>query len=93
VIRKGKRGMTVGYSQRSGVTTDPTLPDVLNCLAMDASALQSSFEEWCGEYGYDVDSRKAEKIFRICRRQGQSLLRILGGQAALDDLMYQTERL
>jgi hypothetical protein len=60
---------------------------------MDASALQSSFEEWCGEYGYDVDSRKAEKIFRICRRQGQSLLRILGGQAALDDLMYQTERL
>jgi hypothetical protein len=93
IIKRGKKRMTVPFSQGSAVTNPPTLPDVLDCLAMDSGAQLSSFEDWCGDFGYDLDSRKAEKLFRVCRRQAQSLLRLLGSQAALEDLIYQTDRL
>ena len=41
----------------------PALHDVLHCLVLDAGVLDAgSFEEWASEYGYETDSRSAEKI-------------------------------
>ena len=39
----------------------PTLEDVLECLQGDAYMAESrpTFAEWCGDYGYDEDSRAA----------------------------------
>lgn len=43
----------------------PTAYDVLACVSGDIYCPES-FEEFCGEYGYDEDSRRAEAVFRRC---------------------------
>lgn len=43
----------------------PTAYDVLACVSGDVYCPES-FEEFCGEYGYEVDSRKAEQTYRRC---------------------------
>lgn len=86
--------LTVYFSQGSAHKKPPTLADVLDCLASDASGVDNaqSFEEWASEYGYDTDSRKAEKTYNICRQQAQELKALLG-QDAYDQLLHETERL
>lgn len=64
----------------------PDLVDVLHCLIMDSEVLErSGFDEWANEYGYDLDSRKAEQIYRLCVEQSLRL-RALLGQDGLDQL-------
>ena len=89
----GKR-MTVPFSQGSAHTFPPTLADVLNCLALDASGFENAgdFASWCGEYGYDTDSRKAEKIYKTVGRQAASLKSLLGPEF-YNDLLWNTESL
>jgi hypothetical protein len=43
----------------------PTAYGVLACISGDVYCPES-FYEFCGEYGYDIDSRKAESQFRRC---------------------------
>lgn len=52
---------------------DPSEYDVLACLEYNTP---ESFEEFCSEYGYDTDSRKAEKTWKACLRQSKALRRI-----------------
>jgi hypothetical protein len=40
---------------------EPTAYDVLTCLTKYDPG---TFENFCGEYGYDTDSRKAEKVYK-----------------------------
>lgn len=57
----------------------PTLIGVLYSLQSDASALDaSSFEDWAADYGYDSDSRKAEKIYHACLDVGHAMRQLLG---------------
>lgn len=72
----------------------PELEDVLDCLASDAAGVENarSFEEWCSEYGYDEDSRKAERTYNACSEQSQELQRILGDEA-YNELLWECERL
>jgi hypothetical protein len=47
----------------------PTAYDVLACLQKYDVG---TFEDFCGEFGYDVDSRKAEKIYNaVCEEYKQ----------------------
>lgn len=86
--------LTVYFSQGSAHKKPPTLAEVLDCLASDASGVDNaqSFEDWASEYGYDTDSRKAEATYRICEKQAQELKALLG-QDAYTQLLYNTERL
>jgi len=46
---------------------------------MDASALNhDTFESWASEYGYDTDSRDAERIYKLCLDIGLKLRNRLG---------------
>jgi hypothetical protein len=76
----GRRSMRVPFSQGSAHTEPPTAAEVLNCLALDASgyANAQSFEDWCVEYGYDTDSRKAERTYKAVERQADKLARFAG---------------
>src|SRR3990167_8432953 len=67
-IKAGKRSMTVYFSQGPAHSREPTAADLLDCLASDASTIDNArgFEEFCSELGYDTDSRKAERIFKVC---------------------------
>lgn len=80
-----------GYPDRP---IPPTLEEVLDCLASDAAGYENAplFEDWAGEYGYDTDSRKAEKTFRTVQEQAARLKKFLG-PALYNELLYDTERL
>ena len=86
--------LTVYFSQGSAHKKPPTLADVLDCLASDASGVDNvrSFDDWASEYGYDTDSRKAERTYHICKKQAQDLKALLG-RDAYNQLLYGTERL
>lgn len=47
--------------------TAPDPEDVLASLLLDALAGTNTFEEFCSDFGYDEDSRKAEKIWHQCQ--------------------------
>jgi hypothetical protein len=56
--------------------------DVLNafyCFVSDAISGGYSFGEFCGEFGYDEDSRTAERTFKACERAAAKLSRLYDG--------------
>lgn len=75
------------------VPVPPTLTEILDSLALDASGIEGArtFEEWASDYGFDVDSRKAMKSYKTTKRQAEKLRALLGA-AAYDTLLYGTER-
>lgn len=91
-LRFNGRKMSFVFSQGLGIKHDPSLPDVLDCLASDASGIENSpdFEEWARAYGYDEDSRKAEKLHTAVRNQSRKLKALF--RAQYDTLLFNTER-
>ena len=92
-LRCGDKRMTVYYSQGPAIVGEPNAADVLDCLASDAASYESagSFESWASDYGYDTDSRKAERTYRLIETQAGKLARFVGD--SYDDLLYKTQRL
>lgn len=90
----GQHSFGLYFSTGDGWKTVPELKDVLDSLASDAAGYDNSenFESWAVEYGFDSDSRKAEKIYRSVKRQAEQLERIIGTDA-YEELLYKTERL
>ena len=73
--RKGRR-MSVDFYGGSAVT-NPSASDVLFSLCLDANCC-TSFEDFCGEFGYSPDSIQALKTYRACIVIGRKLQRFLG---------------
>lgn len=66
--------------------------DVLSafrCFVDDALSGEMEFEEFCREFGYDEDSRRAEKTWKACKRSTEKLRRIFDG--SLYDLINSLE--
>lgn len=59
--------------RKKGKPTKPALGDVLYALVLDASACEDSFEDWCSNYGYDTDSRKALDTYLDCQENAHRL--------------------
>ena len=93
VFRWEGRRMTVYFSMGSALRNPPTIEDVLDCLASDASGYENSqgFEDWASEYGYDTDSRAAERIYRAVGQETRKLQAFLGSDA-YEQLLWHTER-
>lgn len=72
--------MTVDYGMGTAHRAPPTCDDVLASLCSDAAGYDGArtFEDWCSEYGYDTDSRKAEAIYRAVGEQAKALRYLLG---------------
>jgi hypothetical protein len=56
----------------------PDLHGVLYSLLSDAAAGNETFPDFCANYGYDEDSRKALEIYLKCQAIGADLRRVLG---------------
>ena len=70
---------------------DPTLEEVLYCVALDSAVLNySSYEEWAHEFGYEEDSRKGEQTYQACIKQALQLKALIG-MPAIEQLreLYQ----
>jgi len=80
VLKNAGRQMTVYFSQGYGITEDPTAKSVLYCLQDDCCGYQNSddFEGWCGDHGFDADSRKGERLYKITKKQAEACERFFG---------------
>ena len=72
----------------------PTVSEVLDCIASDASGYENSnnFEDWATDYGYDPDSRRAETIYHNVKAVSLNLKNFLGKEA-YETLLWETERM
>lgn len=91
-LRHDGRQLTVPYSMGPAHSREPEAIDVLDALASDASGYENarSFEEWAEEYGYETDSRRAERVYRAVERQTTGLQRLMGDKYRT--LLWDTER-
>lgn len=77
LVYQGRR-YSFDFWQGVGITSEPDAAGVLECLLSDATAEGMTFGEWCGEYGYDEDSRSAHRTYRACVKVGGRLRKLLG---------------
>jgi len=77
-LRYQGRQMSLDFFMGQAHTDEPDAAEVLSCLLSDASACDQSFEEWASELGYETDSRKAERVYNMCVKQGEKLKLLLG---------------
>lgn len=77
-LRFQGRRLTCDFFTGSGWTKEPNAADVLSSLVLDANCGDMTFEEFCQEFGYDEDSRKAERTWRQCKRMSPKVRQFLG---------------
>lgn len=64
---------------KSATKIAPDFVDVMYSLTADSGVLdQGDFETWADNYGYDHDSRSAEKMYKICLENALKLRAALG---------------
>jgi hypothetical protein len=92
-LRRDDQRLAVPFSMGSALNGEPEIADVLDSLASDASGYENAprFEDWASDYGYNSDSRKAERTFRAVYRQTMALRVFLG--AEYSRLLWEVERL
>lgn len=90
-LRAGKR-MSANFSQGSAHKEPPKPAEVLESLSMDAGGIEGNrdFEEWAREYGYEVDSRKAERTYKLTRKIASDLKKFLGPDL-YKELLYKID--
>ena len=54
------------YCKNITVLPESDIRNALVCIVSDGLSGAMDFEEFCGEYGYDDDSRNAERIHKQC---------------------------
>ena len=69
--------------------TEEGLKDAFRCLIDDGNAGDMSFEDFCSEFGYDTDSRKAEKIHKECGEILDKLLDLGLLESELPDILNE----
>lgn len=77
-LRYKRRSYAFDFWMGSAHTEEPTAEGCLDCLLSDAQAGDESFEYFCDEFGYDSDSRKAEKTWKACQQTTKGMKRLLG---------------
>jgi len=76
--RYGYKQMTLFFSQGYGISGEPTLDSVLDCLKSDYLFATDGFEEFCSNCGYSEDSIRSLKTFKNIQKQSKKLKTFLG---------------
>jgi|SRR5215471_1119910 len=68
------------WSQGTALLDPPTASDVLQAMLSEAFGIDDAdgFEDWASSFGYDPDSRKAERLYNACAEQSDKLRAFLG---------------
>ena len=84
-LRKDGKSMRTSFTQsRVGGSTPPTEYDIVSCIT---KADPGTFEDFCSEFGYDTDSRQAEKTYRAVKSEWNKVARVFGSEGeCLEDL-------
>lgn len=77
----------VKFLPGNAVFPDPNLQEVLYSLSSDSDVRHYlTYEQWAPELGYDLDSRKGEKIYEDCRKQTADFIKLVGSESNLEKL-------
>lgn len=79
-LKRGGHSYTFGYGAGMAHKNEgkPDLKTVFYCIQSDSAAGSLSFEEFCSEFGYDEDSRNAEKTWKACQEAHAKMEELLG---------------
>lgn len=61
------------------IKTEKDLLSAFSCFISDALAGSGSFESFCSEFGYDEDSRRAERTYKACVTSYNKAERVIDG--------------
>ena len=76
--RYGFKQMTIFYSQGFGIEGDPKLDSVLDCLLCDSLGVDGEiFEDFCDNFGYEIDSPLAKKSYNATIKNTNKLKNLL----------------
>ena len=83
-LRKDGKSMKIQFANSINAGGKaPTEYDVLTCITKSDPG---SFEDFCGEFGYDTDSRKAEKTYKAVKSEWEAVKRVFGEGECLEAL-------
>jgi hypothetical protein len=82
---KGKRAQFRFYG--GGKVSTPTASDLIWSVATDSTALEESFNDWCGEFDYSTDSITARSTYKACQRNGSRLINLIGNAEIFSQLV------
>lgn len=54
-------------NRKANKPSKPQIAGLLYSIIMDGIACDMTFEDWCGDLGYDTDSRKALETYLLCQ--------------------------
>ena len=73
-LLRGRKSYTFNFGQSIAEGSNkPSLYDVLSCLQKYDVG---SFEDFCSEFGYDEDSKSAEKIYKAVVKEYEAMSRL-----------------
>ncbi len=70
---KGTRSMFIEFGDSLQNTWDDKKPRAYDVLACLTKYEPGTFEDFCGEFGYDTDSRRAEKTYKAVMKEWKEL--------------------
>lgn len=82
-----KKCMRVEYNGQVYFAHVPKLNNVLYSLAMDAQCGAETFQDFCSNFGYDIDSRKALAIYEACQDSGIKLRKVMRSENYLQRIL------
>lgn len=87
IIRRNNKRMTVKFTDSVYNTErgeNPTEYDILACLQKYDVG---TFEDFCAEFGYDEDSRRAEKTYKAVVKEYNNVIRLF------DDVLEELQEI
>lgn len=75
VPRRGTVAWANLENQRKPIA--PHAADVLYSLVLDSSACDQSFDDYCDEFGYDTDSRRALETYLACQENTRKMVSVI----------------
>lgn len=77
IIRKSPRSVaTASWIKENVKPHTPQVAGVIYAMLMDTSAAEQSFANWCADFGYDTDSRKAFSVYEACQKNADKLFKL-----------------
>lgn len=74
------------YTHNIKEMNEGDLKQAFYCLISDSVSSIDGFENFCSEFGYDSDSRTAERIFKACEKQYNKAIKLVDNETDLYDL-------
>jgi len=77
-IKRNGKSFTFKFGDSINNTQNGEEPSVYDVLACVQKYDCGTFENFCSEFGYDTDSRKAEKTYKAVCREFKGINRVFG---------------